>query len=598
MGLARGRQPLVQALQELDGLLLVPLRLCHARLMIHPELFEPLHVGVLEGAKLLRRLVEPLVLLGRRGGRLRLVREAEPLERPSLHLRVRRRQRRLARVAERGDRTIEVGLVEEKRRLLEPGQVRRACPLVLGLDVLVLGERGVPALRRGLEDGAGIFDLGLVVVLRRIADPSFFVVYRLRDFRGRRRFHSLRPPEVRGSTGDGDQRDRARGGDAFLIGAEPPAERSGASEYLGVGRVGDPLGRCFAPNLLETLRSSSFQSALLPLPPSGFCAAFGELDLFFASEPLDLVVTTERRDALRDRLGRHGVLALPCRFRLFGCRGLLGRFVRHGSGLLREKARVRAAGTVVRYAGPSIAPSIARAEAVRVSSTEGPLRDCGSRGRKRMPSVFDPMFALPARTPFRWGTSPFHARGVLYNEELAVAQKVLGGKVFESVHQAGDKTLEAFLTQRFSTFEWYDTLPLVFLGVIVARTRGVPLSQHIRDVAEAHAARALTGFSGTVLRLVSTEAVATWLPRASAWYHDFGAGDAKVVGERHVRGLRRGMPLSLVQGWSISATHFVETVLLKSGAREPRAHTLGAEPDGSRDGHPLYQITFDITWAG
>ena len=214
-----------------------------------------------------------------------------------------------------------------------------------------------------------------------------------------------------------------------------------------------------------------------------------------------------------------------------------------------------------------------------------------------MPSVFDPMFAVPAQTPFRWGTSPFHARGVLYNEELAAAQKILGGKVLESVRQAGDSTLEAFLAQRFSTLEWYDTLPLVFLGVIVARARSMPLNQHIRDVAEAHAARALTGFSGVVLRLVSTEAVATWLPRASSWYHDFGAAEAKVVGEGHVRGVRRGMPLWLVQGWSIAATHFVETVLSRSGARDPRAHTLGAEPDGSRDGHPLYRITFDITWT-
>jgi len=214
-----------------------------------------------------------------------------------------------------------------------------------------------------------------------------------------------------------------------------------------------------------------------------------------------------------------------------------------------------------------------------------------------MPSIFDPMFTLPARTPFRWGTSPFHARGILYNEELATAQRVLGGKALETVRQGGDSALDAFLAQRFSTLEWYDTLPLVYLGVILARARGITLNQQLRDVAEAHAARALTGFSGIVLRLVSTESVATWLPRASAWYHDFGGAEATAVGERHVRGVRRGMPLWLVQGWSISATHFVETVLAKSGARDPRANTLGAEVDGSREGTPLYRITFDITWG-
>ena len=185
---------------------------------------------------------------------------------------------------------------------------------------------------------------------------------------------------------------------------------------------------------------------------------------------------------------------------------------------------------------------------------------------------------------------------MLYNEELAFAQKALGGKALESVRATGDSALETFLAQRFSALEWYDTIPLLYLGVIVARSRRVSLNQHIRDVSEAHALRALTGFSGIVLRLVSTEAVATWLPRASAWYHDFGMAESKVVGERHVRGARRGMPLCMVQVWSLSATHFIETVLAHAGAREPRAHTLGAEPDGKHDEYPLYRVTFDITW--
>ena len=213
-----------------------------------------------------------------------------------------------------------------------------------------------------------------------------------------------------------------------------------------------------------------------------------------------------------------------------------------------------------------------------------------------MPSIYDPLFAMPARTPFRWGKSPFLARGVLYNEEIALAQKSLDGKAFDAVRRSGDPTFEAFLSQRFSTLEWYDALPLVFFGMTVARAKGVTINQHIRDVAEAHAARALSGFSGVVLRLVSTEAVATWLPRASAWYHNFGTAETRVVGERHVRGSRTGMPQCMVQGWSVSATHFIETVLAQAGARGPRAHTLEVEPDGAKDGHPVYRIAFDITW--
>jgi hypothetical protein len=215
-----------------------------------------------------------------------------------------------------------------------------------------------------------------------------------------------------------------------------------------------------------------------------------------------------------------------------------------------------------------------------------------------MPSIYDPIFLVPARTPFRWGTSPFLARGVLYSEELALAQKALDGKATEFLRRTGDPALETFLSQKFSTLEWYDALPLVFFGVVTARARGLALNQYIRDVAEAHAARALSGFSGIVLRLVSTEAVATWLPRASAWYNNFGPAETKVVGERHVRGFRSGVPQCMVQGWSVSATHFIETVLAHAGARGPRAHTLEVEPDGAREGHPVYRIAFDVTWSG
>jgi hypothetical protein len=214
-----------------------------------------------------------------------------------------------------------------------------------------------------------------------------------------------------------------------------------------------------------------------------------------------------------------------------------------------------------------------------------------------MPNIYDPMFAVPPRTPFAWGTSPFRARGLLYNDEIGVAQKALGGKAMELVKRY-DPALETFLLQRFSSLEWYDAIPIVYLAVVAARARGMSLNQHIRDMAEAHASRALSGFSGVVLKLVSNEAVATWLPRASSWYHDFGNADSKVVGERHVRGTRRGMPMCMVQGWSVSATHFIETVLRCAGAKEPRAHALEVEPDGNKDGHPLYRITFDISWSG
>jgi len=214
-----------------------------------------------------------------------------------------------------------------------------------------------------------------------------------------------------------------------------------------------------------------------------------------------------------------------------------------------------------------------------------------------MPSIHDPSFVLPPKPPFRWGTSPFHARGGLFKEELAFADRVLGGRSLEVMRRTGDAALEAFLTQRFSPFDWYDTVPLLYFGAATARARGISFAHHVRELATAHAEHALSGFSGVVLRVVSNEAIATWLPRASSWYHDFGGAESKVVGPRHVRASRWGVPLVFVHAWSISAMHFTEHVLTKAGAKEPRANTLGAELDGEIGGYPVYRIGFDVTWS-
>ena len=220
----------------------------------------------------------------------------------------------------------------------------------------------------------------------------------------------------------------------------------------------------------------------------------------------------------------------------------------------------------------------------------------------RMANIRDPIFALPPKPPFRWGTSPFHARGSVYREEIALADRLLEKigqpPALDLVKKHGDAALDAFLAQRFSGSEWYDIMPVLYFAAIVARGRGVAFTQHVRDSAFAHADNALGGFTSIVLKLVSNESVAAWLPRISGWYHDFGTTETKVIGPRHVRGLRTGLPVIYVQPWAITAMHFAEHVLSHAGAKEPRAHTLEAQPDGTREGHALYRVTFEVKWEG
>jgi hypothetical protein len=217
-----------------------------------------------------------------------------------------------------------------------------------------------------------------------------------------------------------------------------------------------------------------------------------------------------------------------------------------------------------------------------------------------MPNIHDAAFALPPRPPFRWGQSPFRARGVLYRDEITFANRVLaplGTSVQELVRRSNDPALDQFMAQRFDNLGWYDVQPILWIGQMVARARSLTLAHQSRETALAHAQTALTGFSSVLLKLASNETVAAWLPRISSGYHDFGGVETRVIGPRHVRGVRSGMPSFFVQAWAVSATSFVERILVHVGAKEPRAHTLEAEPDGARDGVALYRVAFEIRWS-
>jgi hypothetical protein len=223
------------------------------------------------------------------------------------------------------------------------------------------------------------------------------------------------------------------------------------------------------------------------------------------------------------------------------------------------------------------------------------------RARGVQPStVHDSIFDVPARPMFRWGRSPFRMRGVVYRDSVARAERLLaarGTSVVDVLRAHGDPGLESFVTQRFSPIDWYDVYPSIHFAPLVAKACGVTLAQHTRESALLHAEWARQGFTSVILKLLSTETVATWLPRVSGWYHDYGAITSRVVGEGHVRGVRTGLPIFVVQGWTVIAMEFVEHVLAHAGAKAPRAHGLDVEPDGELHGCPLYRVHFEIRWS-
>jgi hypothetical protein len=187
-------------------------------------------------------------------------------------------------------------------------------------------------------------------------------------------------------------------------------------------------------------------------------------------------------------------------------------------------------------------------------------------------------------------------KGDSYNAAmLFLNSRVPGG--FPAIVAAMPPELQAFFKQSFRPSDWYDVVPNPYMHSIAAKLRGIPFREHIHDNGSWHADHAMRGPLRTLLRVLSHESVALWLPRISATYHDFGKCETRPIGTGKVRGVRTGMPRPLVPWYTALSAAFAEKALAIGGALNPRLVYGNAVPEGSRGGQDIYSLHFEITWG-
>ena len=227
---------------------------------------------------------------------------------------------------------------------------------------------------------------------------------------------------------------------------------------------------------------------------------------------------------------------------------------------------------------------------------DGRERRRSGRSVAPMRTFLDPYFTVPTRAPFAPGTSPFRQRGALYRDNLEYWEKHVPGGCRALLAVSADESLTRFMSQPFSSFSWYDALPSAAMHLAASRVRQVSLYQQLREHGTFLAERFHNGISGVVLRALSNEAIATWIPRISSFHHEFGSVEAKVAGPGCVRGVRTGMPRMFLQVWAVTSTEIVERVLGRAGARAPRVLLLEPTVDGSAAGYETFRTSFEIRW--
>ena len=214
-----------------------------------------------------------------------------------------------------------------------------------------------------------------------------------------------------------------------------------------------------------------------------------------------------------------------------------------------------------------------------------------------MPSILDPRFAPPSPLPFPPGTGPFRQKGNGYLGDFAYFETSVRGGAKAVIAALPDGPLRAFHEQRFRGSEWYDAFPCTALHVAAAHLRGLPFTEHRRQVGAYHAREAGGGIYRTLLRVVSNENIAVWGPRVSSIYFEFGKTQTRSSGEKEVSGVRLGLPAGLVQFVMFASKGFCEETLMLAGAKSATFEIGAAETEDRAHGQELYKVDLKIRWT-
>lgn len=212
-----------------------------------------------------------------------------------------------------------------------------------------------------------------------------------------------------------------------------------------------------------------------------------------------------------------------------------------------------------------------------------------------MGSIYEPSYAPPREPPFPVGTSPFRQKGAAYLADERYYDATLPGGFRGLLAQAPDP-LRAFFLKGFRASEWYDAYPGAMLEALAARVRSLPFEQHRVRTGTWHAEDAVKGIYGALLKLVSNENVATWAPRISGIYFEFGKTETRVAGPRLVTGLRRGVPVELAQWLMFASAGFGTEFLRRAGGRNAKTEIGEVTPDGRSYGRDLVKVELRLTW--
>jgi hypothetical protein len=191
----------------------------------------------------------------------------------------------------------------------------------------------------------------------------------------------------------------------------------------------------------------------------------------------------------------------------------------------------------------------------------------------------------------------YRSKGIAYLGDLEFVNKNVRGGLARVLGDIEHPEIRTFLQQDFRASGWYPTLPSMWLHNHAARLRGLSLENHFRQVGRWHADTSFDGLYRALLRVLSEESVALWVPKIASLYHNFGSVRTRVASKGHVTGERVQVPAELVPITIYTSAAFLERAMEITGAHHVRAVFHGVEPEPMISRVPTCRVHFEVRWV-
>ncbi|NUP12722.1 MAG: hypothetical protein HOW73_42320 [Polyangiaceae bacterium] len=205
--------------------------------------------------------------------------------------------------------------------------------------------------------------------------------------------------------------------------------------------------------------------------------------------------------------------------------------------------------------------------------------------------------SVPVGANFRFGESPFHVKGVLYQGTHAFFNDNLKGGMETLISEIDDQQLCDFIRQPFLASAWYDVMPAPVLIAYEAHALRMTIEEYLHHRTRYQAKRDLGGVYGAVLRVAPVAVVAARLPGVMVRMFDFVQSEITRNEHQALDAMMHGIPLPLEPWLRVSVQIYSDTALKLAGARTVEMERPHAVSEGERAGVRLVGLPIKLRWS-